>query len=89
MSVIVPVPLGSVFEVLPLVTVPSKVKFSTGSSVVSSVVGTVTVVLTGRADGVVYSQPDVITFGLAGNELKAIAWDTNVYGSEGMTLNRQ
>ncbi|GAB4426730.1 MAG: hypothetical protein Kow0031_06580 [Anaerolineae bacterium] len=51
--------------------------------------GTVTVMLTGRADGAMYNQPDVITFGLSGNELKAIAWDTNVYGSEGMTLTRQ
>lgn len=51
--------------------------------------GTVTVMLTGRPDGTVYNQPDVVTFGLDGNELKAIAWDTNVYGSEGMTLIKQ
>jgi uncharacterized lipoprotein NlpE involved in copper resistance len=51
--------------------------------------GTVTVALTGRIDGVQYGQPDVITFGLQAGELKAIAWDQNVYGSEGMTLTRQ
>jgi uncharacterized lipoprotein NlpE involved in copper resistance len=51
--------------------------------------GTVTVMLTGRADGTPFNQPDVITFGLQGNELRAIAWDTNVYGSEGLTLTKQ
>ena len=51
--------------------------------------GTATVMLTGRADGTQYFQPDVITFGLQGNELKAIAWDQAVYGSEGLTLTKQ
>ena len=51
--------------------------------------GTVTVTLTGRADGTMYAQPDVITFGLQGTELKAIAWDQVVYGSEGLTLSKQ
>ena len=35
----VTVPLGSVFAVLPLVTVPSTVKVSSISSIVSSVIG--------------------------------------------------
>ncbi len=43
LSVIVPVPLGSVLAVLPEVTVPSTVKVSSGSSVASSILGTVTV----------------------------------------------
>jgi basic membrane protein A len=51
--------------------------------------GTATVMLTGRADGTQYNQPDVITFGLQGTELKAIAWDQAVYGSEGLTLTKQ
>ena len=41
----VTVPLGSVFAVLPLVTVPSTVKVSSTSSIVSSVVGIVTFTL--------------------------------------------
>lgn len=51
--------------------------------------GTTTVALTGRPDGVTYDQPDVVTFGLQGNELIAIAWDRNVYGSEGLLLIKQ
>ena len=51
--------------------------------------GTVTVSLTGRDDGTTFNQPDVVTFGLSGSELKAIAWDTNVYGTEGLTLTKQ
>lgn len=51
--------------------------------------GTVTVMLTGRPDGTVYNQPDVVTFGLDGDQLIAIAWDANVYGSEGLTFIRQ
>ena len=49
LSVIVAVPTGVVLAVLPEVTVPFKVKFSTGSSVVSSVVGTLTVTLVAPA----------------------------------------
>ncbi len=51
--------------------------------------GTMTVSLTGRPDGTTYNQPDVVTFGLQSNTLTAIAWDRNVYGSEGLTLTRQ
>ena len=43
LSVIVAVPLAVVFAVLPEVTVASRVKLSEGSSVESSVVGTLTV----------------------------------------------
>ena len=45
LSSMVTVPLGSVFAVLPLVTVPSTVKVSSTSSIVSSVVGIVTFTL--------------------------------------------
>jgi basic membrane protein A len=51
--------------------------------------GTAMLTLTGRADGTPYMTPDVITFGLQGNELRAIAWDQNVYGSEGLSLTKQ
>ena len=45
LSVIVAVPVAVVLLVLPEVTVASKVKFSDGSSVESSIVGTLTVTL--------------------------------------------
>lgn len=51
--------------------------------------GTMTVALTGRTDGATYNQPDVITLSLQGSELMAIAWNRNVYGSEGLTLAKQ
>lgn len=51
--------------------------------------GTATVTLTGRADGLVYASPDVITFILARGELIAIDYDLDTYGSEGLQLTRQ
>lgn len=51
--------------------------------------GTMTVSLTGRPDGTTYNRPDDVTFGLQGSTLTAVAWDRNVYGSEGLTLTRQ
>ncbi len=42
-SVIVPVPVGSVFVVFPEVTFPFTVNVSVGSPITSSVLGTVTV----------------------------------------------
>jgi len=46
--------------------------------------GTFTVTFTGRADGATYARPDTITFGLQGNQLTAVAWDRNLYGSQGL-----
>ncbi|MCL4298272.1 MAG: copper resistance protein NlpE N-terminal domain-containing protein [Anaerolineae bacterium] len=51
--------------------------------------GTATVSLTGQAGGVVYEAPVVITFQLRGNTLTAVAYDQTLYGSEGLTLERQ
>jgi heat shock protein HslJ/uncharacterized lipoprotein NlpE involved in copper resistance len=51
--------------------------------------GTATVSLTGQAGGVVYEAPVVITFRLDGSTLTAVAYDQTLYGSEGITLERQ
>lgn len=51
--------------------------------------GTATVTLTGRPDGLVYENPDVITFILVNGELIAVAYDINTYGSQGLQLTRQ
>lgn len=51
--------------------------------------GTATVSLTGQAGGVVYEAPVVITFQLNGSILTAVAYDPTLYGSEGITLERQ
>lgn len=51
--------------------------------------GTATLTLTGRPDGTIYDTPDVITFALSGNTLTATAYDTSLYGSEGLTLQKQ
>ncbi|GIK40643.1 MAG: hypothetical protein BroJett011_44760 [Chloroflexota bacterium] len=50
---------------------------------------TATVSLTGQAGGVVYEAPVVITFQLNGSTLTAVAYDQTLYGSEGITLDRQ
>jgi uncharacterized lipoprotein NlpE involved in copper resistance len=51
--------------------------------------GTTTVSLTGRTGSVVYEAPVVITFRLDGNTLTAVEYDQTLYGSEGITLERQ
>ncbi|MBE7551397.1 MAG: copper resistance protein NlpE N-terminal domain-containing protein [Anaerolineales bacterium] len=51
--------------------------------------GAATVSLTGQAGGVVYEAPVVITFRLDGSILTAVAYDQTLYGSEGITLERQ
>lgn len=51
--------------------------------------GTVTVTLTGRADGTVYDAPTVITFALTGETLTAVEYDQSLYGSEGLTLQKE
>jgi LysM repeat protein len=51
--------------------------------------GTATVTLTGRPDGLVYENPDIITFILVNGELIAVDYDLNIYGSEGLQLTKQ
>lgn len=50
---------------------------------------TATVSLSGRLDGVVYEAPEVITFQLEGSTLTATEYDQTLYGSAGLTLERQ
>ena len=51
--------------------------------------GTATVSLTGRPGGPVYDQPDVITFQLEDGTLTAVEYDPAMYGSEGLSLEKQ
>ncbi|MFN8460057.1 MAG: copper resistance protein NlpE N-terminal domain-containing protein [Anaerolineae bacterium] len=50
---------------------------------------TATVSLSGRLDGVVYEAPVAITFRLEGSTLTATEYDQTLYGSAGLTLQRQ
>lgn len=50
---------------------------------------TATVTLSGRLDNTVYEAPVVITFRLEGSTLTAIEYDQTLYGSAGLTLERQ
>lgn len=50
---------------------------------------TATISLSGRADGVVYEAPTVITFQLSGSTLTTVKYDQSLFGSEGLTLTRQ
>jgi heat shock protein HslJ/uncharacterized lipoprotein NlpE involved in copper resistance len=51
--------------------------------------GMATVSLTGQSGGVVYEAPVVLTFQLDGSTLTATEYDRTLYGSEGITLERQ
>jgi hypothetical protein len=51
--------------------------------------GTVTVTLTGRPDGTLYEAPTVIRFKLENSTLTAVEYDQSLYGSEGLTLQKQ
>ncbi|HXW00905.1 MAG TPA: copper resistance protein NlpE N-terminal domain-containing protein, partial [Anaerolineae bacterium] len=51
--------------------------------------GTATVMLTGRADGTVYEAPSIIKFKLENDTLTAVEYDQTLYGSEGLTLQKQ
>ncbi len=50
---------------------------------------TATVTLSGRLDGVVYEAPVVITFRLEGGALTATEYDQTLFGSAGLTFERQ
>ena len=51
--------------------------------------GTATVSLTGRPGGPVYDQPDVINFQLEDGTLTTVEYDPAMYGSEGLSLEKQ
>lgn len=51
--------------------------------------GTATVSLTGRPDGLLYEAPIVLKFKLTGTTLTAVEYDQSLYGSEGLTLQKQ
>ena len=51
--------------------------------------GTATVTLTGRDDGTMYDEPTVIIFELADGQLTAVDYDESLFGSAGLTLEKQ
>lgn len=50
---------------------------------------TITLFLTGREGGRDYVEPDRITFEIGEGELNAVAYDQSLYGSEGLSLQKE